>query len=52
MPPKLAAPRGTQDIFPPQSGRWQELEARIHALARRYGYGEVRTPIFLSLIHI
>jgi histidyl-tRNA synthetase len=48
MPSKLAAPRGTQDIFPPQSGRWQELEARIHALARRYGYGEIRTPIFES----
>lgn len=48
MPPKLAAPRGTQDLFPPQSGRWQELEARIHALARRYGYGEIRTPVFES----
>jgi histidyl-tRNA synthetase len=48
MPSKLAAPRGTQDIFPPESGRWQELEARIHALARRYGYGEVRTPVFES----
>ncbi len=48
MPSKLAAPRGTQDLIPPQSGRWQELEARIHALARRYGYGEIRTPIFES----
>ena len=48
MPSKLAAPRGTQDIFPPESSRWQELEARIHALARRYGYGEVRTPVFES----
>lgn len=48
MPSKLAAPRGTQDFFPPQSGRWQELEARIHALARRYGYGEIRTPVFES----
>lgn len=48
MPSKLAAPRGTQDLIPPQSGRWQELEARIHSLARRYGYGEIRTPIFES----
>jgi histidyl-tRNA synthetase len=48
MPSKLAAPRGTQDLIPPQSARWQELEARIHALARRYGYGEIRTPIFES----
>jgi len=48
MPSKLAAPRGTQDLIPPVSGRWQELEARIHALARCYGYGEIRTPIFES----
>lgn len=46
MASKIVAPRGTQDIFPPQSARWQELEARIHQLARRYGYGEVRTPVF------
>ncbi|MDQ2680841.1 MAG: histidine--tRNA ligase [Candidatus Eremiobacteraeota bacterium] len=43
---KISAPRGTQDIIPPQSGRWQELEATIHRLARRFGYGEIRTPMF------
>jgi histidyl-tRNA synthetase len=42
----LSAPRGTSDFFPPESGRWNELEARIHALAARYGYGEIRTPLF------
>lgn len=42
----LAAPRGTTDIFPPQSVRWQELESRIHDLARRFGYEEIRTPMF------
>ena len=46
MSSKIAAPRGTQDFFPPQTGRWQELESRIHALAHRYGYGEIRTPVF------
>ncbi len=46
MPAKIAAPRGTQDFFPPHTARWQEVEARIHALARRYGYGEIRTPMF------
>ncbi len=46
--PKLTAPRGTQDLIPPQTGRWQELEARIHQLARNYGYGEIRTPLFES----
>jgi histidyl-tRNA synthetase len=43
---KLAAPRGTADVYPPESARWQELEWRMHALARRFGYGEIRTPMF------
>lgn len=48
MSSKITAPRGTQDFIPPQTGRWQELEARIHSLAHRYGYGEIRTPLFES----
>lgn len=48
MSSKITAPRGTQDIFPPESGRWHELESRIHVLAQRYGYGEIRTPAFES----
>ncbi len=46
MASKITAPRGTQDLIPPHSARWQELEAKIHALARRFGYAEVRTPLF------
>jgi histidyl-tRNA synthetase len=46
MASKITAPRGTQDLIPPHSARWQGLEAKIHALARRFGYAEVRTPIF------
>ena len=48
MPETPAAPRGTQDILPPDSERWNELEGRIHALAGRFGYGEIRTPLFES----
>lgn len=48
MSSKITAPRGTQDFTPPLTERWQELESRIHALARRYGYGEIRTPMFES----
>ncbi len=48
MAEKLGAPRGTQDILPPESGRWSSLEAHIRALASRYGYGEIRTPLFES----
>jgi histidyl-tRNA synthetase len=46
MSSKITAPRGTQDFLPPETGRWQELESRIHVVARRYGYGEIRTPLF------
>lgn len=45
---KIAAPRGTADIYPPESARWQELEARIRGVASRFGYGEIRTPMFES----
>ena len=48
MPSRIAAPRGTQDILPPESARWYALESRIHALAARFGYSEVRTPTFES----
>ena len=45
---KIAAPRGTADLFPPESGRWQAFERVVHAVAHRYGYGEIRTPLFES----
>jgi histidyl-tRNA synthetase len=45
---KLAAPRGTADLVPPESSRWQAFEARARAIAQRYGYGEIRTPMFES----
>ena len=42
----LQAPRGTQDILPDRTPRWQFVESRFHDVLRRYGYGEIRTPIF------
>lgn len=48
MADKLGAPRGTQDILPPESSRWSSLEAHIRSLTERYGYGEIRTPLFES----
>jgi histidyl-tRNA synthetase len=44
--PKITAPRGTADVYPPESAEWNRLEAQIHAVARRFGYGEIRTPMF------
>jgi histidyl-tRNA synthetase len=43
---KIAAPRGTADVIPPRSGLWQEFEARARQIAHRFGYGEIRTPMF------
>ncbi|HYW55106.1 MAG TPA: histidine--tRNA ligase [Dongiaceae bacterium] len=42
----ISAPRGTQDILPPESARWSRLESDCREIAYRFGYGEIRTPIF------
>lgn len=42
---QIEAPRGTYDILPPDSSRWQELEQRLQNVARIYGYREIRTPL-------
>ncbi|HYW53650.1 MAG TPA: histidine--tRNA ligase [Dongiaceae bacterium] len=42
----ISAPRGTRDVYPPESARWNELEADCRDIAGRFGYGEIRTPIF------
>ncbi len=38
-------PRGTADITPEESPRWRYLERRARDVCRRYGYGEIATPI-------
>jgi histidyl-tRNA synthetase len=44
----LSAPRGTNDILPPESAEWIRLEADCRDIAQRFGYGEIRTPMFES----
>jgi histidyl-tRNA synthetase len=44
--PRYQAPRGTRDLLPSERGAWERLEALTQALARRYGYGSVETPLF------
>lgn len=39
-------PRGTRDFLPEQAERFRRLEELAADLASRYGYGELRTPIF------
>lgn len=40
------APRGTQDILPEQSWKWQRVESVFRDTARRFGYREIRLPVF------
>jgi histidyl-tRNA synthetase len=42
----IQAVRGTRDILPDEVGAWHKVEAAARALFARYGYREVRTPIF------
>jgi histidyl-tRNA synthetase len=41
----LQAVKGMNDILPPESGRWEWLEAKMRSVLQRYGYANVRTPI-------
>lgn len=40
------APRGTKDILPDTVGDWNYIEGEIRELCRRFGYNEIRTPMF------
>lgn len=42
---KLLAVKGMNDILPPESARWEWLEAKVCALMARYAYRNIRTPI-------
>lgn len=43
---RFQVPRGTHDVLPSESPRWQHLERVFGELAALYGYREVRTPAF------
>jgi histidyl-tRNA synthetase len=43
---QLKAPRGTYDILPPDSKKWQQIEKVISETAQLFGYNEIRVPIF------
>ncbi len=40
------APRGTQDVLPEESYKWQYIEQTLTALSQKFGFHEVRTPVF------
>ncbi len=42
---KLAAVKGMNDIFPPESAQWEWFEQHVRDVMDRYAYGSIRTPI-------
>ncbi|MEK7798412.1 MAG: histidine--tRNA ligase [Acidobacteriota bacterium] len=44
----IEAQKGTRDILPDEIGRWQFVEEQARAIFERYGFREIRTPIFES----
>lgn len=39
-------PKGTQDILPEDISKWYHIENKIKEILNKYGYKEIRTPIF------
>lgn len=39
-------PRGTEDILPSDSPLWRKIEQTAHNVCDRYGFKEIRTPVF------
>ena len=44
--PRLTAVRGVKDILPEESLRWHGAERLAREIFARYGYGEIRVPVF------
>lgn len=44
--PKHQAPRGTRDLLPGETERWQWAESKAREVLDRYTYREIRTPMF------
>ncbi len=42
----MKAVRGTRDLLPPETELWNRVEAVARGVFARYGFGEIRTPIF------
>jgi len=43
---RIQAPKGTQDILPADSAKWQAIERVAREVATLYHFDEIRTPIF------
>ncbi|HEY3205119.1 MAG TPA: histidine--tRNA ligase [Thermoanaerobaculia bacterium] len=48
MSERLRAPKGTHDLFPPESERFAAVEQAARSVFGSFGYAEIRTPTFES----
>lgn len=39
-------PKGTQDAIPASINKWHTVESRVKAAAEKFGFKEIRTPVF------
>jgi len=46
MASSIKAVRGTRDLLPPETELWNHVEKTARAVFERYGFGEIRTPLF------
>jgi len=44
--PEYVAPRGTNDVLPSESPKWEYVEDKFRKTCRLFGYKELRTPTF------
>ncbi len=42
----ITKPRGTEDVLPKDSKLWQYVENTARCVCERFGYKEIRTPVF------
>lgn len=40
------APKGTKDMMPDQAYKWHYIEEAFAEICRKYGFSEIRTPVF------
>ncbi len=42
----IKAPKGTMDVIPENSYKWQYIEQKMREITREFGVYEIRTPVF------
>ena len=42
----IQRPKGTRDLLPEDTYKWQELEANLKEVLEGFGFEEIRVPVF------